>query len=149
MSMAGIPLTPLEVGRSGLAQCFVSGELGGVAGEIGGDAGEIGGDAGGGRFSFMKDHASCAHCNSGLSAAPSAACRLPSVALLTAAALFLEHEQTLLTQKHEAAMAEAHRATLIQREKEQRYAAALSAGRCSEEYRVHYDSWHPSFKWGA
>lgn len=61
----------------------------------------------------------------------------------------LEHEQTLLTQKHEAAMAEAHRATLIQREKEQRYAAALSAGRCSEEYRVHYDSWHPSFKWGA
>ena len=87
MSMAGIPLTPLEVGRSGLAQCFVSGELGGVAGEIGGDAGEIGGDAGGGRFSFMKDHASCAHCNSGLSAAPSAACRLPSVALLTAAAL--------------------------------------------------------------
>lgn len=34
-------------------------------------------------------------------------------------------------------------------EKEHRYAMARLAPRDSHEYRVHFDSWHPGYKWGS
>ena len=61
----------------------------------------------------------------------------------------LAQEQLLLTRKHTEAMAEAQRKALFELEKQHRYAMAAMAPRDSHEYRTHYDSWHPGYRWGS
>ena len=61
----------------------------------------------------------------------------------------LAQEQILIARKHAEAMAEAQRKAFYELEKQQRYARAAMAPRDSEEYRTHYDSWHPEFRWGS
>ena len=47
------------------------------------------------------------------------------------------------------AMAEAHRKAVYEVEKQHRYAMASMMPKESHEYRSHFDSWYPYFKWGA
>jgi hypothetical protein len=37
----------------------------------------------------------------------------------------------------------------VKMEKEHRYAMARLAPRDSDEWRMHFDSWHPCYKWGG
>jgi hypothetical protein len=37
----------------------------------------------------------------------------------------------------------------LKMEKEHRYAMARLAPRDSHEWRMHFDSWHPLYKWGG
>lgn len=46
-------------------------------------------------------------------------------------------------------MAELHRKTLAEADRQHRYAMASMMPKDSTEYRTHFDSWHPGYKWGA
>ena len=63
------------------------------------------------------------------------------------AVLAVEAERTARLQAE--ALREAHLKSVIEQEKRHRYAMASLMPKESHEYRMHFDSWHPSFLWGA
>ena len=59
----------------------------------------------------------------------------------------LEREITARERAEE--LAAIHRKAVYEAEKRMRYAMARMAPRDSDEYRSHYDMWHPDYKWGG
>lgn len=57
-------------------------------------------------------------------------------------------ESEIMARERAEEMAEMHRAMMAETERKFRYAMASLADPRSDEYRSHYDSWHPGYKWG-
>ncbi len=61
----------------------------------------------------------------------------------------LELEQELYAQALTEKRREMAIALEVKMEREHRYAMARLAPRDSHEYRMHFDSWHPEYRWGS
>ena len=58
-------------------------------------------------------------------------------------------ERSIVAEEHASELARVHLERMRETEKRLRYAMASMADPRSDEYRSHFDSWHPDYKWGS